>query len=478
MADETKASPLPVNEEKVAQAKPILGQQSTIPVQEAKKTPTVAELAAERKARNNLPKSDTKPDHPAPHPIPAPAPVPQMSSSDRIEKAEREIDDLLSVSLLHSGANKSGHLKMPEPVPPKTESAEVEELLKSAAPGAATTVNAQAPEHHGLKVLQPLGPIVPPREQLAKELAAMEQAEQTMSKPIPVKPAAGPAKLFVASKPAAQPVAPPVPKPPAEVKVPPPSAPKAVVITPKPAPVPVQAPVPPMQAAKPKEEPKIIKHEGEKMPSTPPTEFEGMPLGGEPELPEAESLAANDVAKARAEREAQAAMSQPAPADAPVQTHAKSSAVAVTPSAPVPRLATPPAPAHATVPAPAPSKLMEAEKPAQISPAPPPAPGPGAVTPLQRGGGEKRKRKRERERIEPAAPRPEQSVEQITSAAEAAHNKPTEAEEEQGKLTGKLIMPTGDKPKLEAEEPKTEKPKKLAPGEIFVDENGNVMSGD
>jgi hypothetical protein len=45
-------------------------------------------------------------------------------------------------------------------------------------------------------------------------------------------------------------------------------------------------------------------------------------------------------------------------------------------------------------------------------------------------------------------------------------------------MTGKLILPTGEKPKPEPVQPKTEKPKKLAPGEVYVDENGNVMIGE
>ena len=191
------------------------------------------------------------------------------------------------------------------------------------------------------------------------------------------------------------------------------------------------------------------------MPSTPITEFEGMPLGDEPELPQAESLAADDVAKARAEREAQAALSRPAPADAPVQTHKKADEAG-----------------PASVPKPAPEPVKHAQ--AAQGPGPAPAPGPGVATPLQRGGGDKRKHKREQVIVS----RPEQNGELISSDAEAVHNKPTAAEEQQGKLTGKLIMPTSEKPKVVAAEPKLEKPKKLAPGEVFVDENGNVMSGD
>ena len=45
-------------------------------------------------------------------------------------------------------------------------------------------------------------------------------------------------------------------------------------------------------------------------------------------------------------------------------------------------------------------------------------------------------------------------------------------------LVGKLILPTGEKPKPEPVQPKVEKPKKLAPGEVFVDASGNVTIGE
>ena len=45
-------------------------------------------------------------------------------------------------------------------------------------------------------------------------------------------------------------------------------------------------------------------------------------------------------------------------------------------------------------------------------------------------------------------------------------------------MTGKLIMPSADKPKPAPEPVKLEKPKKLAPGEVFVDEHGNVVIGE
>jgi hypothetical protein len=72
----------------------------------------------------------------------------------------------------------------------------------------------------------------------------------------------------------------------------------------------------------------------------------------------------------------------------------------------------------------------------------------------------------------------EKSVEHIESAAEEEHNKPSEAATHAAPLTGTLILPTGEKPAAEPEKPKEAKPKKLAPGEVYVDDSGNVMIGE
>jgi hypothetical protein len=45
-------------------------------------------------------------------------------------------------------------------------------------------------------------------------------------------------------------------------------------------------------------------------------------------------------------------------------------------------------------------------------------------------------------------------------------------------MPGKLIMPSADKPKPDPILQVAEKPKKLAPGEVYVDANGNVTTGD
>jgi hypothetical protein len=159
------------------------------------------------------------------------------------------------------------------------------------------------------------------------------------------------------------------------------------------------------------------------------------------DLPPAESLAANDVAKARAEREAAVVMQKPAAAPAEA----------------------------AEVPTETPAEERLPAEAAESEPASPAAAESEASAPREdRGNARRRKRRRGREK----------SAERIESEQEAEHNKPTEAEAEAGALTGKLILPTGEKPTAEADLPKPEKPKKLAPGEVYVDEKGNVVIGE
>jgi hypothetical protein len=176
----------------------------------------------------------------------------------------------------------------------------------------------------------------------------------------------------------------------------------------KPAPAPT-----PVPADKPAN---IVKHPGGLLPTTgSQPAIEG--VVDDAGLPEAVSLAANDVAKARAEREAKKEMKDPHPQDV---------------------VATP-APAPATK-KPEVGGLVKHKQPKRVE---------GSTLP-----------------------------ERVESDAEAEHNRPTEAEKEQGSMTGKLILPSGDKPKPESAQPKAEKPKKLAPGEVFVDEKGNVLVGE
>jgi hypothetical protein len=319
------------------------------------KVEAAPELAPESKPQ---PQPESKPQVKL-HPAPEPAPEPALPPAGQIEKAEHEIDDLLSVSLIHPDASAT-HRRLPEPVElagPEDETGVDLELNaeRSAEQHSKKAQSEHAIEHHGLKVIQPLEPIVPPKEEFAKELAAMNH---TAPKPETPKPA----PLPVPTEPAA-----------------------LAAAVPSPEPVPAPAP----QAVE---------------------EDEG--------LPQAESLAADDVAKARAEQQA----TQP----------------------PAPQAEPEAAPAPEEVPAPA----------------------------NEGRSGNKRRRHRG------GRGGRDKSGEHVASEAEAEHNKPTEAETEAGTMTGKLILPTTQKPEPESAQPKTEKPKKLAPGEVYVDDSGNVMIGE
>ena len=152
-----------------------------------------------------------------------------------------------------------------------------------------------------------------------------------------------------------------------------------------------------------------------------------MPLApsAEVELPPAQSLAASEVAKARAEQ--RTATNEPLAPEV----------------GPAPEMAGAPAQAGGQ---------------ASLSPAPKANPAPTS------------KRRRRRGSDKPA--------EVVASQAEAEHNQPTEAEAETGALTGRLILPSHDKPAPEPEKTVAERPKQLAPGEVYVDPAGNVIIGE
>jgi hypothetical protein len=308
-----------------------------------------------------------------------------VSESAQIEKAEHPIDDLLSVSLIHADSSASHH-RLLQPV----EAASQEEAsvdMEMAPKPEVKSVNAPVgtPAHmaqyHELKVIQPLEPIVPPQDQLNKELAEMQKAPEQQTK------AAATLAAVVAPAPEVKPIMTPAPQ---------------VVATTTP-------PSPALST--------IVKHDGDRLPEPPPPEIVGVQeVEEEVALPQAESLAADDVAKARAEREAQFAMQKARPAE-----------VVATPAPPMAQ---------------------------------------------HEAGSREPEVKVEKHRHK------EKPAERVESEAEAEHNKPTEAEKEQGVLTGKLIMPTGEKPKPELVQQQASRPKKLAPGEVFVDEKGNVVIGE
>jgi hypothetical protein len=346
----------------------------------------------------------------------APAPP---SGAVQIEKAEHEIDDLLSASLIRSDDTPE-HRRLPEPVAPPRPEGDVNVDLN--APGdrpapAQTAASEYDAEHHGLKVIQPLEPIVPAKERFAKELAEMNKSPQAQAA-APPKPKF---KLPFAKKPQGaeatpQPVPAVAPPPAGAVAPPPPPA------APPPEPE-LKLPPKPQAAAV------IVKHAGSMLPEPPPAPVEGV-VQEDDVLPKAESLAADDVAKARAEKAAAEAMQKSqAPADAPVVT-------------------------HASKPAPKPEPKKKAEKPSAAAPEP--------SKPKKGAQGQEQAK----------------SAEHVGSTEEEEHNRPSDTAKEHGALTGKLILPTGEKPKPEPVQPKVEKPKKLAPGEVFVDASGNVTIGE
>jgi hypothetical protein len=337
----------------------------------------------------------------------ASAPVGQSGSvSTSIHQAEREIDNLLSTSLIRPDTSLA-HRRLPEPVePPPVQNAGVDlELASRAQPSPAKfETKDQAPaEHHSLKVIQPLEPIVPPKEKLAQELAALDRVEQAADlKPSNPTPGAIAAPVYRQTGPESA-----LPNP-AELSA------------------------------------EIVRHSGEILPDQQPSQQSPQvqpPRQVEDEfgIPQAESLAANDVAKARAEEEAKAA--------------------------------------------------SEASQQVQLVPVP--VPSLAEVSPASQNGSlaqqatEERAAKPDDKPTQKEPDRPKRkrkgkttNFEKVESAAEAEHNQPTAEQEEAGSLTGKLILPTAKKPEQSVAKPVLEKPKKLAPGEVFVDEKGNVLIGE
>ena len=337
--------------------------------------------------------------------------------AERIDKLEKQIDDLVGTSLL--GANQ--HRRLPEPA--ATPKPAGDSQAEPEAPSHKQAAAEESPAHYGLKVIEPVKPIVSRKEELEREVAAMEQAEQTQANhPAPIPPAPLP------------PPPPPAPEP--QARIPEKTAPKAEA--------PVSPPPPPSPPLPPVPEPAIVKHAGQMM-GVPPA----LPRPAEPGaavetaagttsesgdlMPEPQSLAADDVARARAEREAAQKLGEPA--------------------------AVPPAPAAS-----APQGAPEAPQPRRES-----------DQNRQGNNGHKNgKHKRWRDNDHSRDRGPEQPQKQ----SKPADSPPPTAEDQQSVLTGKLILPSANSKPAEFEEQQLEKPKKLAPGEVFVDEKGNVLIGD
>ena len=426
------APPAPVSVAEVAAAAPLAA------VAEVDKAlgglESVAQMLEEAKAAGPVPEP-VAPSAPAVEATPvAMGPVqlerqeaaaPQSLVANQIEKAESEIDNLLSTSLIRDNELAKSR-SLPQPVAALP--------AESNQGGLATGLNAA-----GSQSPATAGPAVSPKPAPAPELPETaqnkQQAATTVVAPSPVvapplpqpMPQSQPVAVqqvspttAVTSAPAPVPVVAPIPAPvvaprPAPVPLPAPVSASVVQPTPvvQPVSVPQSQPQQQSQPQRPQPPAVIVKHRGEMLGVPPASQLEAVSVDDEAGLPQAESLAADEVARARAEHEAQ------------VKLH-----------------------------------------PETLEPQPPQQAG-------QRPDSSASKRKHGKRRH-----RGGNSGERVESEAEAEHNKPTEAEAEAGALTGKLIMPTGEKPAEQPVQPTMEKPKKLAPGEVYVDEHGNVMVGD
>ena len=333
----------------------------------------------------------TAPEPPADKPVVAETPpvveppAPQLElpakAAEVVAETEAAIDDLLSTSLIHDDDSKRHRLPeveeesadAPVATPPHTEAPAdgKRHWVGSSLPPETTASEdddeGSASDHEPAiystgsshKVIEPLGPIVPRREELVKELVAEAAADLADEAPPVIAPAPQPAA--------------------------PTEAPKVAVKAVVPAPVEVAVPEPDFA------------------------------------LPEAESLAADDVAKARDEERRLAAA---AAAD-------QAAAAAVTP----------PPPPHR-------ESKKAAERKAQ------------------------RSTKAERRVIEPPAPKAASVV--PTPAPVVAPPAAPKAES----LAGQLILPSAHKAAEAAAPVAAKRPDKLNKGEIFVDEKGNVIMGD
>jgi hypothetical protein len=200
-------------------------------------------------------------------------------------------------------------------------------------------------------------------------------------------------------------------------------------------------PAPPPEASKPKETPVPPAAPTENPPEEPKFVQPVVAEADDDVLPKAESLAAVDVAKAKAEA-ATAAQAKPAEPE-------------LEPVIPKPE---PPKP---------PKKRNrhrvgddKSEKAAETTAPEKPqhdAPADKANKPEQKPADE---------------PKPE-------GEPKPADQPKAEAEAGTGQMTGQVIMPTAAPAKTEPEVKQHEsKPKKLAPGEVYVDESGNVVIGE
>ena len=364
-------------------------------------------------------------------------PQPHVTANEIVARTEATIDDLLSGSLIRRDTDRI-RLEEPEEAAPIDKPTEVvgegRHWVGSATPetdNPSEDEDEPQPEqepteaaHYSSshKVIQPLHPIVPSKQELARELAAEAAAislAPPVVKPAPVSPAvaasaptAGSAKPDESPKPADMPAANPTPTRPL--------APAAVVV-PKPEPTPAVkpplAPTPPIEAPVAMQTKPISPVEDEQM------------------MPEAVSLAATDVAAAR---EA-ARLATPPPSPIETSPHKPESKRGNRlhhrgrHGGKAPEVTKPEAALEAVKP------VIAAEIPkpmTEVSPEPRPVPVETKPAP--------------KSEVAPPAPAP---------------------------MTGKLILPSANKAVPTAAAP-LERPDKLAKGEVFVDSAGNVIIGE
>lgn len=365
-----------------------------VPVPVSQPTPVPVELPPEKPMLPPVPipfHKDLEGDVVAAMPALAPSQATvadERTAQNQLADAQHEIDDLLTESLIRLEGRR-------ERLEPTAVPAIVDAPVAKKVPAKAVVTSAPASdpvaerEHKSLVIapvhadLDKMGPKIDPQV-----VAQVMQGDQPKSQSAPV----------------VEKVQQAVVETPNHAVVPPP------VVEPK---LPDLPPVP-----------VITKHARGLLPAQPPA------VNDEPEseLPTSESLAADDVAKARAEREVKAKLPQ------------------VSTDVPKP-----------------------VEKPREYIKEPEPKEQPKPPEKVQHPVFRSRTQAR---KVEPA------KGEKVASTEEAQHNTPSETAQDFGPLTGKVIMPTGEKPITVSLSQPASKPAKLAPGEVFVDEKGNVSVGE
>lgn len=352
---------------------------------------------------------------------------------DPVLATEDQIDDLLNTSIIHDSHPSSSRLPEPDENSASQNDATKtnDEVVTSQAsshhrlPDVVTALNADeqpTPEEDGRdhaltgghKVIQPLEPIVSHQEEFSQELKRLEAEE----------------KLDVSETPQVEPQAKlSVSDQAVEDE---PAIKDTAVLLPPPALVPFEAPEPAVPA--------VISPEPIVMPED--------DFG----LPEAESLEAGDVAALRAKREADERAAQ-AEAEARAQN-------------------SPTASQEAPIESGADAAASNDQPPEEVN-----------EKPLQ----PKRKRLRHRSKPQSAAtgnesaqPQEETDVKD-TVAETVVKDVPADADKTENSNTGNLIMPSAASPLTHtdpAPAAAVARPEKLAKGEVFVDDKGNVIVGE